>query len=304
MRGILGIALGLVAVTAVGAEPPAAPSPQAWPPLTRDCRPWAYWWWHGSAVNPADLTRELTRYRQAGMGGVHIIPIYRVKGCADQEIEYLSPTWMQMLRHTVSEGQRLDLGIDMTTGTGWCFGGPNVSDADANSLLVSKVFDVAAGAVQRYLGRFSAAFEKYDGPRPRASYHDSYEYRSDWSPETYRVRFEAPDWRLDLGRVCQSARVRLHGRDLGTLFTPAFRTACGPLQPRDNMLEVEVTNVAANASATWTAAKCPGRSSRTFCANCPSSVLRLCHPCGPPLTNFGAGLNRPCLAASAALNSL
>ena len=41
-----------------------------WPLVTYETRPWAYWWWMGSAVDEANLTRELTRYKDAGMGGV------------------------------------------------------------------------------------------------------------------------------------------------------------------------------------------------------------------------------------------
>ena len=74
-----------------------------WPVITREQRPWAYWWWMGSAVDKANLTRELTRYRDAGYGGVHIIPIYGAKGWESNYISYLSPRWMEMLRHTVSE---------------------------------------------------------------------------------------------------------------------------------------------------------------------------------------------------------
>jgi hypothetical protein len=51
---------------------------------------------------------------------------------------------------------------------------------------------------------------------------------------------------LDLGRVCQSARVRLNGKDLGTLITPPFRVVVGNLKPAGNVLEVEVTSVSAN----------------------------------------------------------
>ena len=104
--------------------------PLAWPPVTQECRPWSYWWWLGSAVDKKNLTRELTRYRDAGWGGVHIIPIYGAKGWEDKFIDYLSPQWMEMLDHTVTEAQRLGLGVDMTTGTGWCFGGPNVTDTE------------------------------------------------------------------------------------------------------------------------------------------------------------------------------
>jgi hypothetical protein len=213
----------------------------------------------GSAVDRENLTRELTRYRDAGMGGVHLVPIYGAKGWEDRSIEYLSPRWLEMLRHTLAEANRLGLGVDMTTGSGWCFGGPQVTVEEANALAVGQTFDVAAGAalprkftpppqalmafgpdgrkadllpllaadgavrwraeggpwrvyavtqkpsgqrvkragpggtgwmlnllhppaMTHYLRGFEAAFAAHAGPLPRAQYHDSYEYRSDWSP--------------------------------------------------------------------------------------------------------------------------
>jgi len=67
----------------------------------------------------------------------------------------------------------------------------------------------------------------------------------------YTLHFDAPGgkveyWRLDLGKVCQSARVRLNGQGAGTLFTPPFRAFLSGLKPVDNVLEVEVCNVTAN----------------------------------------------------------
>jgi hypothetical protein len=67
----------------------------------------------------------------------------------------------------------------------------------------------------------------------------------------YTLSFDAPKpaagpWRLDLGKVCQSARVRLNGQQIGVLITPPFSVLTGPLKPKDNVLEVEVTNVSAN----------------------------------------------------------
>ena len=116
-----------------------------WPDLSSETRPWAYWWWMGSAVNKEDLTRLFEQYQQAEMGGCHLIPIYGAKGYEDQFIEYLSPKWMEMLAHSVSDAKRFDLGIDMTTGTGWCFGGPTVRNHDANVKVVHKKFAVAEG---------------------------------------------------------------------------------------------------------------------------------------------------------------
>ena len=231
----------------------------------------------GSAVDKTNLTRELTRYHEAGYGGVHIIPIYGAKGWESNYISYLSPRWMEMLNHTVTEAKRLDLGVDMTTGSGWCFGGgPYVGEREGNASVVVKTFAVAAGArlaekfdskqtqalvafpnsrsnrgapaqtlfveltsqilpdgsvawtapaggakvyaisqklnaqkVKRsapggegpmlnliypeampvFLRRFTEAFTKYRGAKPRAQYHDSYEYKSDWAPDFF-AQFE------------------------------------------------------------------------------------------------------------------
>ncbi len=228
----------------------------------------------GSAVDTNNLTRELERYAKAGWGGVHIIPIYGAKGWEDKYIPYLSPQWMAMLRYTVAEAQRLGMAVDMTLGTGWCFGGPTVTDEDANARVVVKTFDVPVGtrlkekfdprttqalmafapdghsveltgdiaadgtvdwtaegegwrvyavsqkpsgrkvkraapggegpmlnliypqAMRHYLEWFTQAFAHYDGPKPRAVYHDSYEYLSDWAPDFFAQFKQRRGYRL------------------------------------------------------------------------------------------------------------
>jgi hypothetical protein len=124
-----------------------APSadPLAWPAATRETHPWTRWWWLGSAVDPENLTRQLTLFRQAGIGGVEICPIYGAHGYESQFIDFLSPQWMEMLAHTTREAGRLGLGVDMTTGTGWPFGGPSVSAENASSGLIFKRYEVAGG---------------------------------------------------------------------------------------------------------------------------------------------------------------
>jgi hypothetical protein len=253
------IAIWLWSFGAVAASP--------WPSETAQTRPWVYWWWMGSAVDKTNLARELERYHQAGLGGVHIIPIYGARGSEPKFIDYLSPKWMEMLDFTVREARRLNMGVDMTTGTGWCFGGPRVTEEDANASVVVKTYELNPGsrlqekisrrtlqvlmafppegrpvdlldrldpdgtltwsppsgswkiyavsqkpsgqkvkraapggegpminlfyppAMGRYLSWFDEAFAAYTGPKPRALYHDSYEYRSDWAPDFF-ARFE------------------------------------------------------------------------------------------------------------------
>jgi hypothetical protein len=68
----------------------------------------------------------------------------------------------------------------------------------------------------------------------------------------YTVTFDHPagdaaDWVLDLGRVCEAARVKINGKDVGALWCVPYKIAVGKyLQPGKNTLEVEVTNLAAN----------------------------------------------------------
>src|SRR5688572_30508315 len=146
LPGLVWRGVVLLVLTGLPAGAADSSNPLAWPAITREARPWAYWWWMASAVDQTNLTKELTRYRDAGYGGVHIIPIYGAKGWETNYINYLSPRWMEMLNYTVTEARRLGLDVDMTTGTGWCFGGgPNVTEAEGNASVVMKTFDVPAG---------------------------------------------------------------------------------------------------------------------------------------------------------------
>src|SRR5215207_5167927 len=121
----------------------------AWPAVTTESRPWTRWWWHGSAVNPVDLTKNLEAYQRVGLGGVEITPIYGVFGAEQEFIPYLSPKWVSMLEHTLTESTRLGLGVDMATGTGWPFGGPTVGDADAAKYVAWKRWTLKGGERRR-----------------------------------------------------------------------------------------------------------------------------------------------------------
>ncbi|HKW29432.1 MAG TPA: glycosyl hydrolase, partial [Verrucomicrobiae bacterium] len=239
----------------------------SWPAITSQSRPWVWWWWPGSAVDPTNLTRQLKLFQQAGLGGVQVTPIYGAKGWESHYLPYLGPEWMQMMNDTAGETRRLGLGMDMTLGTGWCFGGPTVSNQDANASVVVKTLSVAGGgkleekfnrvstqalmaystdgqsvdltrtisdegevnwiapagtwtvyaisqrpsgqkvkraapggagwmlnplypeAMRDWLRWFDQAFADYHGSKPQAVFQDSYEYRTDWSPD-FLTQFE------------------------------------------------------------------------------------------------------------------
>ena len=137
----LAISLSLNTIWAQ-TEAPFAPD---WPEVRTEMKPGSRWWWMGSAVDSVNLTRNLEAYAQAGMGSMEITPIYGLKGNEAEEIPFLSPQWMQMLRHTESEATRLGMLIDMNTGTGWPFGGPEVSTDDAACRLLVEEYRLTKG---------------------------------------------------------------------------------------------------------------------------------------------------------------
>ena len=53
--------------------------------------------------------------------------------------------WMEVLKHTQAEGKRTGIEIDMNTGTGWPFGGPEVSIEDAASKAIFQTYDIEGG---------------------------------------------------------------------------------------------------------------------------------------------------------------
>ncbi|MEA3189359.1 MAG: hypothetical protein QOD99_3189 [Chthoniobacter sp.] len=204
MKAPLIVLGALLSLSALGAETSGAD----WPPVTRDQRPWTRMWWLGSAVDKPNLTQNLEALRAAGFGGIEITPIYGVVGNEANDIEYLSPKWIEMLGHTTSEAARLDMGVDMATTTGWPFGGPNVSTEDADATVQfkdGKIFSKPSGfkvkraapggegntvnpyspqALSRYLERFDKAFAAAPALMlPRAQFNDSFEWPGNWGNE-------------------------------------------------------------------------------------------------------------------------
>ncbi len=206
--------LVLAALAGATVVPAAESADLAWPDVARENKPWTRWWWPGSAVDKASLTGQLEKIAAAGLGGVEVTPIYGAKGYESRYLDFLSPKWMEMLEHTGREAQRLGLGVDMATGTGWPFGGPWITPEFANTKLVLKdgklageptkmmVKRAAPGdeglvldpysrdALQHYLAPFDKAFGPFPRGLIRSQFHDSFEYYdASWTtrlPDVFR----------------------------------------------------------------------------------------------------------------------
>ncbi len=119
--------LGLVSVC-------TADESKFWPEARADMKPWAYNWWMGSSVDEAGLARQVADMQAAGLGGFHVIPIYAVKD--DPSVrKFLSPEWMKAFGDAVRLAGERGLGVDLTTGSGWCFGGPQLAREDGGWML-------------------------------------------------------------------------------------------------------------------------------------------------------------------------
>ena len=177
----------------------------AWPEPTKEMKPWAYNWWMGSAVDKAGLEFQCRELADKGFGGFHVIPIYGAKGGYEKNWKpLLSPQWVEAWNLAAGLASYNGLGIDLTMGSGWCFGGPWIDKEHAASSGM-KVKRAGLGGEGYMLDPFDpeamklhvAQYDKWFGKAaqsvtcdglasadadilvaapPRAFYHDSYEY--------------------------------------------------------------------------------------------------------------------------------
>lgn len=119
-----------------------------WPAQTPTTKAGSRWWWLGSAVDKENLRWNMQEYAKAGIGSLEITPIYGVKGNESHELSFLTTPWMEALRFTESEGKRNGILIDMNTGTGWPFGGPNVPIEEAACKVVFRDTTIAGTGIK------------------------------------------------------------------------------------------------------------------------------------------------------------
>ncbi len=137
--------IGLAAFGWMSFLPAGNSSLPGWPKITKETKPWSRWWWMGSAVDEANLTDLISKYGKAGFGGLEITPIYGAVGYETKYLSYLSPEWMKMLDVSVREAGKNEMGIDINTGTGWPFGGPQIAPQIAASKLILQKYSLKEG---------------------------------------------------------------------------------------------------------------------------------------------------------------
>jgi hypothetical protein len=153
-RCLIAAALWATLLPGLHAQTPAAPSVDT---LRREflnppgaARPMVRWWWFGAAVVKPEILRELQQMKADGIGGAELAFEYPevlddpAKGI--KNLPFLSPEMLDDVKYAQAEGRKLGLRIDVTLGSGWPYGGPNTSLADASSRFRTAEVPVPANA--------------------------------------------------------------------------------------------------------------------------------------------------------------
>jgi hypothetical protein len=109
------------------------------------------WWWFGAAVEKPEILRELQQMKADGIGGAELAFVYPevlddpAKNL--KNLPFLSPAMLDDVHYAQAEGRRLGFRIDVTLCSGWPYGGPATTLAEAAGRLRTIEIPVAAHAL-------------------------------------------------------------------------------------------------------------------------------------------------------------
>lgn len=108
------------------------PPPAAWPR--------AWWHWTNSNVTKTGITKDMEWMKRVGIQGMQMGDVASGSGQAvpeNEKIVFGTPQWLDALKHTAEEAQRLNLEFTMFTSAGWSLtGGPWVKPEQAMKKVV------------------------------------------------------------------------------------------------------------------------------------------------------------------------
>jgi hypothetical protein len=104
-----------------------------------DSKPMVRWWWFGAAVEKPEILHELQQMKADGIGGAELAFVYPevlddpAKGL--KNLPFLSPAMLDAVHYAQAQGRLLGLRIDVTLCSGWPYGGPATTLAEAATRL-------------------------------------------------------------------------------------------------------------------------------------------------------------------------
>lgn len=107
-----------------------------------------YWWWLNGVATKESITNELEEMKAKGYGSASLIDaggFNEVSLKPGKGALFLSPEWMELFRHAVSEADRLGMSLAVNVSSGWNPGGPYITPEYALKKLTYSETDVIGG---------------------------------------------------------------------------------------------------------------------------------------------------------------
>jgi len=99
-------------------------------------RPHTWWHWMNGNVTKEGITADLESMQRVGVGGFQVFN--PLEGIPDGPVPYMSPKWLDMMRHAAAEADRLGLEMCFHNCAGWSSsGGPWIKPAQAMQTVVT-----------------------------------------------------------------------------------------------------------------------------------------------------------------------
>ena len=139
-----------------------------------DARPGVYWYFMDGNFSKEGITKDLEAMREQGIGYVVFLEVN--VGVPRGKTDFMSPEWLDIFGHIVSECKRTGIRIVLGIGPGWTgSGGPWVKGSESMQHLVASRTEVSGG------GRVSV---KLEVPAPNPPYFGEGSFtpasREDW----------------------------------------------------------------------------------------------------------------------------
>jgi hypothetical protein len=117
-------------------NPPAQAKPHTW------------WHWMNGNISKEAITDDLESMARVGIGGAQIFNVAGSHGCEipPGPVDYLSPEWLDLMKHAATEAKRLGMEICFQNCAGWATtGGPWITPDIAMQALVNTETKVVGG---------------------------------------------------------------------------------------------------------------------------------------------------------------
>jgi len=108
----------------------------------------SYWWWLNGVATKESITSDLEEMKAKGYGSASLID---AGGFNEVSVKpgkgplFLSPEWMELFRHAVTEADRLGISLAVNVSSGWNPGGPYITPEYAIKRLTYSETNITGG---------------------------------------------------------------------------------------------------------------------------------------------------------------